>query len=86
MAILTAEDRKKLPDSAFALPGRRYPIHNIGHARNALARAAANATPAEQATIKAKVAKRYPEIKVAGKKKKDNNKDGQAKLRAMLKE
>lgn len=66
MAILNAESRKKLPDSAFALPGRRYPIHNIAHARDALARASANATPAEQATIKAKVAKKYPGIKQKG--------------------
>lgn len=62
MAILTADERKKLPDTAFALPGRRYPIHNEAHARNALARAATNATPAEQATIRAKVKKKFPGI------------------------
>lgn len=84
MAILTADDRKKLKDSDFALPGRRYPIHNANHARDALARASANATPAEQATIKAKVKAKFPGIAVGGKKKKDTNKDGQAKLRAMM--
>lgn len=64
MAILTADARKKLKDSDFALPGRKYPIHNAAHARDALARAAHDATPAEQATIKSKVAKRYPSMKL----------------------
>lgn len=36
---LTAEERDALPASAFALPGRRYPIPDASHARNALARA-----------------------------------------------
>lgn len=39
MAKLTSAERKKLPDDAFALPGRRYPIPDASHARNALARA-----------------------------------------------
>ena len=39
MSSLTAADRKALPDSAFALPGRRYPIPDASHARDALARA-----------------------------------------------
>ncbi len=37
---LTALQRDSLPDGAFALPNRRYPIHNVKHARNALARVA----------------------------------------------
>lgn len=37
---LTAEERDALPDSAFALPGRRYPIPDASHARAALSRAA----------------------------------------------
>lgn len=36
---LTAEERDALPDSAFALPGRRYPIPDASHARAALSRA-----------------------------------------------
>ena len=39
MSKLTAAERNALPDSAFALPGRRYPIHDATHARDALARA-----------------------------------------------
>ncbi|MCH4142639.1 hypothetical protein [Acetobacter peroxydans] len=39
MSRLTTEERNALPDSAFALPGRRYPIHDAAHARDALARA-----------------------------------------------
>lgn len=39
MSRLTAAERDALPDSAFALPGRRYPIPDKTHARDALARA-----------------------------------------------
>lgn len=60
---LTAAERKHLPDSAFALPGRRYPIHNESHARNALARVSENGTPEEQAKVRAAVHRRYPGIK-----------------------
>jgi len=66
MAKLTTSARKSLSSSAFALPGRRYPIEDASHARNALARAAQNASPAEQATIKRKVKRRYPNIIVGG--------------------
>lgn len=36
---LTAEQRRDLPATAFALPGRRYPIPDASHARAALSRA-----------------------------------------------
>ncbi|QEO17602.1 hypothetical protein [Acetobacter vaccinii] len=39
MPRLTTEERNALPDEAFALPGRRYPIPDAAHARDALARA-----------------------------------------------
>lgn len=39
MPRLTTEERNALPDEAFALPGRRYPIPDATHARDALARA-----------------------------------------------
>ena len=36
---LSAEDRKNLPDSAFAFPGKRKePLTDADHVRNALAR------------------------------------------------
>lgn len=63
MAKLTPTARSRLSSSTFALPGRRYPINDPNHARNALARAAQNATPAEQATISRKVHAKFPGIK-----------------------
>ena len=39
MARLTTQERKKLPSDKFALPGRRYPIEDKAHARDAKARA-----------------------------------------------
>ena len=72
---MTADKRRSLPASKFALPGKdpdvpkakgTYPIDTPGRARSALARAAANATPAQHAQIKKAVAAKYPHIKVAG--------------------
>lgn len=64
MAELTTEARNSLPDSAFVFPSdRRYPIHDLSHARNALARAAQNGTPAEQAKVKSAVYAKYPALK-----------------------
>ncbi len=59
---LTAKQRHALPASDFALPGGRYPIENESHGRNALARAAQHASPAEQAKIRAAVHRKYPDI------------------------
>lgn len=39
MSRLTKAERDALPESAFALPGRRYPVPDRNHARDALARA-----------------------------------------------
>jgi hypothetical protein len=39
MAKLTTKERKALPSSDFALSGRRYPIEDKAHARDAKARA-----------------------------------------------
>ena len=66
MAKITSKARKALPDSAFALPGKRkYPLDTENRARNALAREHF-ASPEEQSTIKAKVKRHYPSIKVEG--------------------
>ncbi len=59
---------RALPPSDFALPPGRYPDNTPGRARDALSRAAGNATPAQQKTIRAAVARKYPTIAVAGKK------------------
>jgi hypothetical protein len=71
---ITAAARQKLPSSDFALPGKgagpkgagpgSYPIDTPNRARNALARGAQHASPAEQATIKRKVKAKYPSIDV----------------------
>jgi len=60
MTKLTPATRKKIPASEFALPGRRYPIEDLAHARNALARVSQDGTPAEKATVRRKVARLYP--------------------------
>jgi hypothetical protein len=66
MAKLTAKTRNALPASSFAGPHRSYPINDPSHARNALSRAAQNASPELEAKIKAKVRNRYPNIQVEG--------------------
>ncbi len=60
--VLSKEDRDKISDEHFALPSRRYPIHDKEHARNALARVSQYGTPSEKARVKAAVMKMYPEI------------------------
>jgi hypothetical protein len=60
---LSYKGRQNLPDTAFALPGRRYPIHDLAHARNALARVSAYGSPEEKKKVKAAVYRKYPELK-----------------------
>ena len=62
MAKLTAKTRNAIPGKDFALAGRRYPIEDKSHARNALSRVSANGTPAEKATVRAKVHSKFPGI------------------------
>lgn len=61
-AKLTAKSRRRIKGSSFALSGRRYPIHDEAHARNALARVSQHGTPEEKAKVRAAVAKKYPGI------------------------
>ena len=59
-----ADNRNQLKDQSFALPDqRKYPIPDIEHARNALARVAQNGTAEEQKKVRAAVEKRYPSLK-----------------------
>jgi len=68
MSKLSSKQRKKLPKSDFAVPGKRaYPVNDKAHARNALARASQYATPSVKKAVKAKVAKKFPGIAVSGK-------------------
>ena len=62
MAKLTSAKRGKLKSSSFALPGRKYPIEDANHARNALARVSQYGTPSQKAEVRAKVHARYPSI------------------------
>lgn len=62
MAVLTSRGRKRLSRGSFALPGRRYPIHDISHARNALARVAQHGTASEKARVRAAVRRKFPSI------------------------
>ena len=64
MAKLTTKQRKRMKDSTFALPRQRaYPIPDISHARNALARVAQFGTDAEQSKVRRAVEKKYPSLK-----------------------
>lgn len=75
MARLTTKARKKISPKDFALPGRRYPIEDASHARNALARVAQHGSPAEKATVRADVHRTYPGIEEARKKPMGKTKD-----------
>jgi RNase P protein component len=60
---LTYAQRQRLPRSAFVYPRtRKYPIENIAHARNALARVARFGTKAEKRKVRLAVFRRYPSI------------------------
>ncbi len=63
MTRLTTATRKKIPTSQFALPGRRYPIEDEAHARNALARVSQDGTRGEKAIVRGKVARLFPGLK-----------------------
>jgi len=65
----------KAPKGSYAVPpgspvgGRgkaKYPINNIGRARNALSRVSQHGSPAEKKMVRAAVKRKYPSI---GKKK-----------------
>jgi hypothetical protein len=63
MPKLTAAERRKLPNSAFAIPAKRaYPIPDESHARDALREVKANGTAAEQRQVRIGVARRYPNL------------------------
>lgn len=64
MARLTSKARKQLRLSSFAEKGKRkYPIHDLSHARNALARVSQFGTPEEQSQVRAAVYRKYPGLK-----------------------
>lgn len=63
MAQLTTKMRNSLDKSQFAIPAtRQYPIPDREHAINALARVAANGTPAQKAMVRAAVRRKFPDL------------------------
>lgn len=62
MAKLTSKARNKLKSGSFALPGRRYPINDKSHARNALARVSQHGTSEEKSKVRAAVHRKFPGI------------------------
>lgn len=60
---LTTKARAAIPTSKFALPGKRaYPLPNVSHARAALSDVARVGTPAQKATVRAKVKSAFPTV------------------------
>ena len=60
---LSTEGRKELSKSEFAIPeSRSYPIHDLNHAKNALARVSQFGSDSEKSRVRAAVHRRYPEM------------------------
>lgn len=70
LAVLTAAKRKNLKASSFAVPKGKgskpaensYPVNDLAHAKNAMARVAANGTPQEKKMVIAAVARKFPAL------------------------
>lgn len=62
MAKLTTDKRNALPSSTFAVPGRKYPINDPNHARNALSRVSQFGSDLEKQLVRRKVHSKYPGI------------------------
>lgn len=59
---LNAKSRNALPGKDFAVPGRKYPINDANHARNALSRVSQNGSSTEKAEVRSAVHRKYPGI------------------------
>jgi hypothetical protein len=69
---LSASERRALPNSDFALPGKgegpkgkqagSYPIPDESHARSALSMVAKHGTAEEKSKVRAAVKKKFPDI------------------------
>jgi hypothetical protein len=61
---LTGKERSALPTKDFAVPGKRaYPINDMSHSRNALARVSQFGTKELKAKVRAAVHRKFPGIK-----------------------
>ena len=63
MGKLTGKERNALPEKDFAGPDRSYPINNMSHSRNALARVSQFGTKELKAKVRAAVHRKFPGIK-----------------------
>ena len=63
MAKLTSKGRNALPAKSFAGPDRSYPVNDMSHARNALARVSQHGTADLKAHVRSLVHKKFPGIK-----------------------
>lgn len=63
-ADLTAAGRKHIKETNFAIPEeKKYPIHDMAHARNALARVSQHGTPEERRRVREAVYRKYPSLR-----------------------
>lgn len=63
MAKLNTKERNSLKTGSFAIPEKRaYPIEDISHARNALARVSQFGSTSEKARVRRAVHAKYPSI------------------------
>ena len=61
---LSSKERGKLSKGEFVYPKeRKYPINDIAHGRNALARVSAHGTRAEKAKVRKAVYSKFPSLK-----------------------
>lgn len=62
--VLSPKGRKHVAKKNFVFPKeRKYPIHDLSHARNALARVSQHGTPSEQSKVRSAVYSKYPGLK-----------------------
>jgi hypothetical protein len=63
MATLSSKRRRRMPKRTFAIPGKRkYPVHDIAHARAAIQRVRQHGSPAEKRRVFAAIRRRYPAL------------------------
>jgi hypothetical protein len=60
MAKLTTAGRNKIASKNFAVPGRKYPIEDASHARNALSRVSQFGDAEEKSEVRSAVSRKYP--------------------------
>jgi hypothetical protein len=66
MARLSEAQRHRVSSRLFAIPEtRRYRIHDVSHARDALAMVSKNGTREDIARVRAAVKRRFPGITIA---------------------